>query len=319
MKEKLILLWVAIFILLSISACASETKHPFPDGLPQQEIVFIPDFDHGGIVTDSLGFIDADGNQRQEYAVKYDTGYKSNFGVKLFSQNVVSPRWSKTGDMLAFVTQDRFTGLRMVDSQGNMYGKKCQDFTAIGSSFDEQNNIFGILGTPSGLYFQHQNKLISRYDLISCQSRSEFTLPIPSSDYYISRINEASNGLLVAAYHEFGEEVDKIIVHDPNTKKYKVFSGYHPSLTDDGVLLAYYSEHGILVIRDIATTDVEKELVDAFLGCLSTRCESLFSMPGWSPDKKWLVYNTLDGEIFKINIETKENIYLTHGWEPDWR
>jgi Tol biopolymer transport system component len=66
------------------------------------------------------------------------------------------------------------------------------------------------------------------------------------------------------------------------------------------------------------TTGEERNLLSVIPAPIDSY-DSMVSMPGWSPDNQWLVYNTVNGDIFKINIETGENIYLTYGWAPDWR
>jgi hypothetical protein len=50
----------------------------------------------------------------------------------------------------------------------------------------------------------------------------------------------------------------------------------------------------------------------------STEVDYLYPV-GWSSDNKWVVYNTSEGKIYKMNIDSKEAIYLTDGWAPDWR
>jgi Tol biopolymer transport system component len=76
-----------------------------------------------------------------------------------------------------------------------------------------------------------------------------------------------------------------------------------------------------LVVRDIKGGQ-EKSITNVLpthtVGFDYSEFDYLF-MPSWSPDNKWLVYNTLDGKIYKVSIDTREYVYITDGWAPDWR
>jgi Tol biopolymer transport system component len=81
--------------------------------------------------------------------------------------------------------------------------------------------------------------------------------------------------------------------------------------------MAYFDKSGNLIVRNIES-DNERTIITISKSDTDFDPDYVY-LPGWSPDMKWLVYNTEEGEIYKVNIETGENIYLTDGWAPDWR
>jgi len=210
--------------------------------------------------------------------------------------------------------------MRLIDASGKMHGQTCVDVVGAGKlTFNLQGNVFNEITKHAQVYKDYKEiadaALIVRYDLKSCQIVSVFSVPVPFG-YLMGEIQESENGLLVAAFYDLETQIDAILLYDQTTGESQTLPGFHPSLTEDGALLAYYNMEGTLVIRDMET-GVEKELISVIPS--SWGYHSYMSMPGWSPDHQWLVYNTAEGHIFKINIETREHVYLTYGWAPDWR
>ena len=323
-KTILLLIIVVLLLFLGISCTNDEKKepqYPLNGPIPHSEIVFMPDADpiHVKIDSKTLGFIDADGSNRQEYTFKLVGGALSNFGKHIPSQYASHPLWSMDGDELVFGIRDLPPNTRLIAADGRMYGQACKD--DIGLTFDLQGNIFTMLSKDDQAYEEYKDIsstiLIGRYDLMSCQIVSVFSLPLPFGSF-VSEINESNNGFLTAALFDNEEDIEKIYIYNQSTGESQTLLGYHPSLTEDGTLLAYYNRTGSLVIRDMETGE-ERMLKVYSKNEGWAWSPDYISMPGWSPDNKWLVYNTPEGEIYKINIETKENIYLTYGWAPDWR
>jgi hypothetical protein len=314
--------WLAFFIIpLFLVACesAAEPTFPLPNGIPKDDIIFMPD---GNPVNTNdqgktLGFINDDGSDHIDYTFKI-FGAPLNFGIRFSTQQANYPRWSRSGTMLVFSIASTPPDIRLIDSNGRMYGQNC-DALEYASTLDAKGNILGEITKDSSLYPQYQNKisantsLIARYDLKTCTVVGVFSVPVPQHSG-LWNISEAGNGLVTA---EFSSDSNKIIILDHTTQAFTLFPGYHPSLSGDGAWLAYYDLYGNLIVRDIKS-NVEKTITNIFPAYNLDDPDWLF-MPGWSPDNKWLVYNTPDGKIYKVNIETGENIYITYGWAPDWR
>ena len=302
-------------------------EFPLTGGIPQSEIVFMPDANPVQLqpITEestTLGFINTDGSNRLEFSFIVSGGTDRASRVTSYeSRYVYRPRWSKSGSELFFSVADLPPNMRLIDASGKMHGQTCTDIDGRGAlAFDLQGNVFVGISKNALVYEDYKDladtALIARYDLKSCQIVAVFSVPVPF-DSLRGEIQEANNGLLVAAFYNFDAQLDSILLYNQTTGEVQTFPGYHPSLTEDGALLAYYNRGGALVIRDMQT-GAERELLQLF-PANDDWPPRFMSMPGWSPDRQWLVYNTPEGEIYKINIETGENIYLTYGWAPDWR
>ena len=128
--------------------------------------------------------------------------------------------------------------------------------------------------------------------------------------------DEASNGLIVINYYDENIEDEKHLIYDTANGKHLFSFDTFTLLNNDGTLIVYVSATEVLTVKNLKT-GVEQEIIDISSNTpLNNQNVSDFN---WSPDSKWLIYSTTEGEIYKINIETGENIYITHGWYPDWR
>lgn len=320
--------WLILFVIpFLLFACASDTepKVPLPNGIPKNDIVFMPNDPvnpgYANTVRPTLGFINDDGTESVVYSFLIFGGSLSNFGEKLGTNRAEYPRWSKSGDMLVFEIRGNLPNTRLIDFQGRMYGKNCDAF--VGGDFDAKGNILGGITKASPFYSEYQNKvtanasLVARYDIKNCTLVDVFSVPIPQ-DSFTSGINEAENSLVTAGLYKSNTNTNKVMIFDPMIQSLTSFPGYDPSLSNDGTWLAYYSTVGDLIVRNIKS-GVEKSIINVIPSDDVINENDYFSMPGWSPDNKWLVYNTLEGKIYKVNIETGENVYITDGWAPDWR
>jgi Tol biopolymer transport system component len=315
---------ILLLIPFVLNACAKESEKPLPDGIPNVDIVFMPDGDplHAGYDDgETLGFINSDGSGEVHFTFKIFSGAKSNFGERLYSQKARYPRWSPSGTSLAFSVAGTRPDIRLIDSDGGMYGKKCNGLDQV-STFDSKGNILGELtaGSPDFQNFQNKikdgNSLIASYDLKTCSLVKVISIPIPLN-YLKGNISEVGNGLLIGEYYELVSYTNMIFEFDQNSLNLKTFPGYYPSLSKDGSLMAYFDKSGNLIVRNIES-DNERTIITISKSDTDFDPDYVY-LPGWSPDMKWLVYNTEEGEIYKVNIETGENIYLTDGWAPDWR
>ena len=327
-----ILVWILFgFILWNIysSITRSETERPFQDGLPEQEIVFMPydPFYFHGTTRKTIGVVNADGSQRELFRFWISGGSAIN-RPRHFSTYANEPKWSMNGDSLAFYIRDTAPTLRIVDDQGYMHGKECIKFSIQDFGFDGRGNIIAWISRRD-IYFEdydievgEDEKLLIIYDLEACQIIDLFTIPIADSYWNISGLSISKEGLLTCTIEESVEFADQqsirqysIFIYDLETEESQTIPGLYPSLSDDGSLLAYYGYSGDIRIRDMSSND------DRFLKWVHEIGDfyEFVSRPGWSPDNQWLVYNTYDGKIYKIDVITGEETYLTEGYTPDWK
>lgn len=319
-RAQIALIAFCVFLV----SCAYESELPFPNGIPRRDIVFMPDVApaYSETTSKTLGFINSDGSNRLEFTFRIVGGSHSMFGKQYETQQAYFPRWLKRGEGLMFLIADPLQNARLIDSRGRMYGQNCNGFQTENNGSDFQGNVLVKIGKNNPAYPIYQNQitpdtsLIARYDLRTCNILGIFSLPIPF-EYYLSDISESNGGLFAISYYDLQIKKNEILIYQQKTKSYSSFLGYHPSLTIDGTQLAYYSIDGKLTILD-TRTGTSKEIKLVF-GASDDSAADFLSMPGWSPDNKWLVYNTIEGEIYKVNIETGENVYLTNGWAPNWR
>lgn len=316
-----------ISFLLILSSCVNETTYPLDGPIPQADIVYMPEANpvNQKRKPKSLGFINSDGSNRQIYQFELFGGAVSNVGAKIPHQFVSHPRWSSNGEDIVFSIRDLPPNMRLINENGKMYGGDCVDIYPYGQlTTDAQGYVLASITDEAAVYEQYKSRLtsasslIARYDLRSCEIISVFSLPLPFGSL-ISEINEARTGLIAASFHDWDYDERKILLYNIHSEELQTFPGYHPSLTEDGTMLAYYNRDGVLVVKHIRTGE-NKYLKNVFPNSTETLKDARYvAMPGWSDDNEWVVYNTPEGKIFKININTGENIYLTFGWAPDWR
>lgn len=322
LDKKVIFCFILTLLLISLNACGpKESLYPLNGPPLRSEIVFMPDGSPRSTTTDAtLGFINADGSNRQEYTFTLIGGAPSMFGQDIPTYYASFPRWSKKGQEVVFTIRNTAPNIRIIDENGRMWGKECDDIDAGHVTTDKNGYVLSSISKYDEAFEDYmetgQTAFIARYDLKSCQVVSVFSLPVPFNSM-VSEINESEDGYITASYYDFDKREDRILIYDTKTNECQTLPGYHPSLSDDGSIMAYYNRQGMLVIRNMKT-GMERVLIRVFPANSVSRADVL-SMPGWSPDNEWLVYNTPEGEIYKINIETKENTYLTYGWAPDWR
>ena len=324
-------MWVCIALTLGdIKSIfyGHEKPQPFPDGLPSAEIVFSPydPFLSHGLTKNSIGFVDADGNNRELFFFNIEGGSAIQ-RPKYFSTYAIDPKWSSRGDGLAFYIADVGPSIRFIDAQGYMYGKECEEIHIQIFGFDGNGNVVKWLSRSDPYFDKYKDEvtdgeqLILRYDLKECAVVDFFTIPVPEN-YKVFGIDISGNGILTCMIKEIVTYVHQetprqysILVYDLESEETQTFPGYHPSLSNDGSLLAYYGYNGELRIRNLESNDdwalKQIHIYDDF--------DDFVSRPGWSPNDQWLVYNTKDGGIYKINVNSGENIYLTDGYTPDWR
>ena len=316
------LIHLLLILPVFLVSCEKEMQQPLPDGIPDKDIVFIPEKhpSYANADINTLGFINADGTGREEYSFVFAGGAKSMFGKTIYTRYADSPNWSSSGDALAFGIRNTAPNIRLINSQGYMYGKNC-DQTGDSTTFDRNGYITKVLGGFDSVFDQYQHLIdenhivIAHFDLENCAVISVSTLDIPSDNVF-GLSDETLSGQFTISYYGAETEIRQFLLYEPTKEDYQVFSGFFPELNKNGTLLAYYSSEGMLIIKNLET-GVSKRILEITSDILSLAYD--MSAPSWSPDGEWLVYSTVDGDIYKVNVETSEKIYLTHGWSPDWR
>jgi len=317
-SKKLFFTITGIFIVFFFSSCVElsrsrETTRPLPEGIPDREIVFAPDkYKHNG--TRTLGFVNADGTGRVTYTFSFAGGARSMFGMVLFTEYASLPRWSPSGEELIFTIRNTAPNMRLIDNNGNLYGRKCDEIAA-SISFDAHGNILKVLHKHDRVFEEYRSLandneiILIHYDLKNCEILSTDILPTPKSIAF-GIGEEAENGVITITYYEPNNEAKQFFIYRPQKGDYQIFPGFNPHVNNTGTILAYQSTVETIVIYNLETNSEYR---------LNNKRPVSYSITSWSPDSKWLLYNTSEGEIYKINIETGENIYITDGWNPDWR
>ena len=328
-----IVVWVCfIFLFTKIKSSFGryEPAQPFPEGLPESEIVFSPydPFFAHGQTDKTIGFIDADGDN-----LKLDFFYISGGSAinwpKQYSTIADSPRWNNNGDKLVFTIRDVRPNVRVIDNEGFMHGRGCNDIDLAGYQleFDNDGSVIAWISELNSGYEQlagsvigNDEQLIVIYDVMSCMVIEKLKIPC-SSRYWLYDINLSKDYLSVMLLdtnkNRFNmlERPYKILIINNETGDVKEFIGVHPSQSDDGTLLAYFDYSGYIVVenlsegtQDIFDTPITEDDDFEFL------CR-----PGWSSDNQWVVFNDTEGNIYKLNLKTKDLVYITEGYCPDWK
>jgi len=321
--SKHISLILVVFSIFFLTSCDKEPQRPFVYGLPDKDIVFVPSeypaYSDADIST--LGFINADGTGREEYSFLFAGGAKSMYGMTSYTQYADTPRWSTSGGELTFGIRNTAPNIRLIDSQGYMYGKNC-DTIGEPISFDRNNYLIKVLHKDDLIFSQYQYLIdenhiaLVRFNLKNCTVLSVSSLAVPSGIVFTIG-NETASGRFIISYYQTGTDIPNFFIYEPMQEDYQIFSGFFPELNNDGTLLAYYSAEGALNVKNVET-GAERIIAEVTSNTFSL-ASNMLSSPSWSPDSQWIVYSTDDGKIYKINVETEEKIYLTHGWSPDWR
>jgi len=328
-----IVVWVCfIFLFSKIKSGFGryEPQQPFSEGLPESEIVFSPydPFFAHGTTKKTIGFIDADGDNLEVVFFNI-AGGSSLLWPRNYLTYVNGPRWNSNDDELVFTISDVSPNVRVIDSDGFMHGKDCVDIDLSGYhlEFNEDGSVIAWISELNSGFEQlagsaigDDEQLILVYDVMSCQVIDKLKIPI-SSDYWLYDINISKNYISVMLLDanknrfDMSEQPYKTLLIDNVTGDSKEFVGVHPSQSDDGTLLAYFDYSGDLIVvnlmegtQKIINTPITKN--DDF---------EFICRPGWSSDNQWVIFNDGEGDIYKLNIMTRELVYITDGYCPDWR
>lgn len=307
-----------------------EPPQPFSEGLPESEIVFSPydPFFAHGTTKKTIGFIDADG-ENLEVVFFNIAGGSAILWPRNYLTYVNGPRWNSNGDELVFTISDVSPNVKIIDSDGFMHGKDCVDIDLAGYhlEFNDDGSVIAWISELNSGYVQlagseisGDEQLIVKYDVMSCQVIEKLKVPI-SAEYWLYDINLSkyylSVMLLDTNKSQFNmlERPYKTLLINNKTGDVKEFIGVHPSQSDDGTLLAYFDYSGYLVVENLL--DGTKKNFETPIN--EDDDFEFICRPGWSSDNQWVIFNDRAGDIYKLNIKTKEMVYITEGFCPDWR
>jgi len=131
----------------------------------------------------------------------------------------------------------------------------------------------------------------------------------------------------------------ELVLYDTTTKTQRVLVSYkiqnseaesfieRPAFSPDGKWIAYTTASGIYLIRPDGS---ENHLLVNVEGWYTGSLNSEPPSASFSPDSQWIVYHRCPvsgcpdwgivlGKIYKMNIGTKEEVFLTEGGNPYWR
>jgi|GEM_PF-777363 len=314
-------LMIALFSLPRLLA-PREPAFPFPGGLPDREIVFMPDAGPHETRRDSrtLGFIHPDGSGRLEFTFPLLTGYVSMFNAPEVVSQAFYPRWSPQGD-LVFIIDGRLS-VRLIDGRtGRMYGQDCDAFEGPAPpAFDPQGRLLAELDPRSALYEAYraferpEATLHARLDLRTCRVHGLLHIPrLEGLTFWAD--GESPDGWILASGWS-AQTGGRILLYHPARGLQEVFPGSGPAFSRDGAWLAYYDPEGYLVVRPVEAPRPQR-LVRVFDP--ATEKGGWLAPPGWSPDGTRLVYGTPQGRMFVVDRRTGQVRELGPGWAPDWR
>ncbi len=295
-----------------------EARQPFPEGLPPRELVYVPP----GPPVRSLGFARPDGTGRVERTLKFYTGWRSMWGIRIPTSQAFYPRWSQDGKKLLFSVQGPFPGARVIDASGRMYGEGCDTLDEGKWTFDPYGNVLAPIPRRSSIhqefrpYMRPDAVLIARHRLETCSVEGFFLLPIRADRVWA--IGETRQGWITANFTRFTDRTPRILLYHPEQNIQKVFPGEDPAFSDDGRWLAYYDPDGLLIVREVEG-ERERVLLRVDRARFTSHGASWLSMPGWSPDGTQLIYNDPLGRMYAVDRNTGTRIYVGEGWTPDWR
>lgn len=279
-------------------------KNPIPDA----PIVF--KVEDGSYPPQTLGFMDADGGSLT--TLKLDNSYTRN-KYQILDQTMWGPDGSFLVTQLVggWMEAGQATPVILTNSETRICTRLVQDEYPW-----PVDSTHLLLTRPSG----REVTQIVRFNMKTCQDESVvYTIPNVVYQFAISSDGWLAYETVLGDYDGTGFSISAlpIIVRDDHGKE--VFrtgdTAHSPNWSKDGEWLAYdipYSvprlgiQEGIMIVRRD--------------GSELQRLTDLGSDPWWSPDGQWLVYWTYKGDIYKINVSTKEKVLLYHGGSyPTWR
>jgi WD40 repeat protein len=289
------------------------------EGFPDREIVF--DFSQAASMGDGdFGFIRPDGSGLITRTVAAD----------LYA---TLPVWSRDGKFIAFRSRDlghdyyhSKLHARVVSAEGKTVGWCCD--WPLGSGriwFSDDNHLVLRLTYPDP---DQQPDRIVLADFRNCEILSTLYEGSSWYDEMLADGTLSSQGWLAVSRGEGPNQMPvtaDIVILEPGSESIRVVGhGVAPAWSPDGEWLAFTGRDGVYVVRKdgselrrVVVINVPPEETEHYVW------SDEVSAAAWSPDGKWLVYDRPDPGIpviFKVNVETEEEIELFRGGQyPNWR
>lgn len=299
-----------IFLLISVILIRSLFLRPeiWPQGpLPLFEIVFYDDrpeySDHY-----QLGFIHPDGTGLTIRDVKLvsDFLYEGD-PFKAFNEFIdTQVSWSPDGKYLVLKnsTKWRSFGVPFLISAEGHFLYCQQDFVP------HSNSNFSIIRDTTVLITVNEadgGYKVILYDMANCKVIQ--TLLTTPTNKYVGDVSLSSQGWLTMVRGDNSRSPLFLEIHSQaGDVVAKIDYGSSPVWSRDGEWLAFVRRVGS---QDMLAIFSKKDL--------SIReITQAHASPSWSPDGTWIVFER-SGEIYKVNLITGEETFLTRGVSPSWR
>ena len=313
-KKALYFFSIILLSLVGLYSHNLEPKLKPEDNLPSYEIAFM--MREG----DLIGFIHPDGNGLVTRSVKIPVDILFDGDPFKVYSDFLSEQitWSADGKYLGIKvgTKYRSLGFPVLISSEGQFVKCPQKISPITNKrywINGDQHILILTGT--GL-----DSKISIYDMSTCrEERTYLEANQIEEGAFIREAGISSQGwfaVVVGDYYGYGNIEPRIeIISSDQSQRFVIINedGQGPiAWSKDGEWIAFISyeeSEGILTeLLFVAKKDGSelKEITEAH------------DSPSWSPDGKWIVFER-DGNIYKVNVETKEEYKVTEGYSPSWR
>jgi Tol biopolymer transport system component len=280
-----------------------------------------------------LGFINEDGQ---------DLSFRT-VNTEVFP-SIYSPVWIAKNRTIAFRNIDRDI-LHTISEAGYLTGYgEIYHFSGVLSPIENSSDVIVVSGDENAVKIQRINFSNSR--------DAETYLSIPRGKLKIMIGNHALSQNFLVYLHDVilnsttEDMISEIILLNVETQESQILASekgnyyktgfFAPSISPNGKWVVYTASDGLYLInleRNSSHCIVKAKFNYPFsAGDTWVNWRNLPPIPSWSPDSQWIVYhrcmlplptpckNVADFNIYKVNIETGEEILLVEGGlNPYWR
>jgi hypothetical protein len=304
--KKIYLSLLYFLVILTLAACQSKWRQPFPDG----EIVY----QTGLYSQNKLGFTNSDGSSVTIITVG---GY------------LRKPVWSSDGSIIYGLAK----GLSY--SYGNGYPaywendeglKTCGNWGYMDQIEATGNDAHKEVLTSDGRAIWWVNLENCKRVIVVVNYPDASDLSIRGFSY-----DPATQDLVFGLMRtEFpsGEESAKIIKKNIGTGMIdELAEGCNPNWSPDGAQIAYLAKDGLYVMKADGT-QAHLILKHNFYRAINNTYGVVSPVPRWSPDGKWIIFHrceeydcfVLDNSIYKLNLVDGEEVKIADGGGfPSWK
>jgi hypothetical protein len=312
-------LGVGIFgLVVLVALCASAyyilfvPKPPRPAKVEQGPNIPLPDNPIVFLIHDQprthamLGFIDPDGSNFTTRKIDFSLT-RDPYTYEVVDQTI----WGPDG---TFLVTRMFSGTGSMEPgegipviiTGSGETRFCKEFkTTVPYWGIDSTHVLASYGTRVEGSYQHQ---IVKLNMETCQIDDVI---YDAKSTAVVRFSISSDGWIAYQNGDF----DIVMLDDQQREVFRVDHASAPNWSRDGEWLAY------VVPFDIPKEGVQKGIKIVRRDGSNTQLITNDGVnPWWSPDGEWLVYQGVGYEIYKVNVITKEKVFLySGGMYPTWR